>query len=196
MGTNATVSTAPLKQVEPKTSADQLLKANELKSLLNEADETEQSGRSLMEPAAVAKKKKGRPSNAEKAAREAQAAPAAQAAPEPQIPAFDCTPAATLTFSMLSAWVARYTEEPRMAMYPEEIQLLGQSWGLVANQYLPQWLAAHANLATAIVITGQVGMRLNSTAQMLIKEKQRAREMHAAPLRAGSAEARPGEMTQ
>lgn len=173
-------SSAPAKTVEPVQSAEKVMKAGELKELLDQAEENEQTGRSLMEPAAIAKKKRGRPSNAEKAAREAEQpspGPAPNAPPPP--PPLDCTPACILTFDLTSKWICRYTEEPRMALHKDEIEGLGKAWGAVANQYLPAWLAQHANLVAACVITGQVGMRLNATAQELVKEKRAAQERQA-----------------
>lgn len=179
-----------LKTPEPKIDPEKQLHAAELDSLIGQAEAAETGARSFMEPAAtVAKKKRGRPTKEEVAAREPQAQPA-DALPPP--PALDCKPAFQLGFGITSAWLVRYTGESRMALLPEEIEALAQAWAAVAEKHLPTLLATYALEFTAVIVTGTVGIRLYAVTSEIIKEREalyeerlrtqkRAREQEGTP---------------
>lgn len=178
-----TAATATPKGPEPKISPEQALNAKALGSLIDSATELEGEGRQFMEPAATAvKKKRGRPSNAEKAERETQTPP--PAATPPGAPPFDCKPACRTIFGITSAWIVRYTEQPAMALLPGEVDGLGDAWGAVCNRYIPDFLAEHGEIVAAVAITGAVSMRLYSVADSLIAEKHRERNREAERARA------------
>jgi len=151
-----------------KITPEVQLKSSELGKLIQESEQTEATQRQFMEPAAVTKKKRGRPSNADK-----QAETEAQTQATPAVPSFDCAPAFKVIFGITGAWIVRYTGEPELGLLPEEVDALGAAWGAVAQRYLPDFMATHGELFVAVAVTGGVGMRIYTVASKLVEEKQR-----------------------
>lgn len=170
------VKNTPPKTPEPHVSADQRLNVAELDALIGQSEQVESSARQFMEPqSATPKKKRGRPSNAEKAERQSsEESRPSQPLPESD-PRFDCKPACRLIFGVTSAWIVRYTEEPKMALYDQEIAALGDAWGAVAERYLPAFLNQYGEIVGALAVTGTVGIRLYHVSSQLVEEKQRRR---------------------
>jgi len=179
------VSSAPavsVAKVEPPISPEQQLKANELNSLIDDAEEAESGSRGFMEPQATVKKKRGRPSNAERAAREAESANEAAGAPPPLPPAPspEMKEAATFLFQMISLSFTRYVnvqtgipmtvlQAKGVGATPEELESLGHIWGMVGDRYLPS-VRDHALLIAAAGCTGKVGFRIYSSIGALVEE--------------------------
>ena len=171
------------KSPEPTVSPEKKLNVEALDTLITQSEEIETSTRGFMEPAVVSKKKRGRPSNADKQAKAESSPPPpppeAQAAPA----GFDCKPACKFAFAFLSATLVRYVEDDRVAAKEEEIELLGNAWGAVAEKYLPTYLSNHGELILALGVTGGVGLRIYSVMGEIIEEKTRFQEFQARAMR-------------
>ena len=93
-----------------------------------------------------------------------------QAAPTP--PPADYTELCKNTFKIASGVIVRGTQCPAAGLLPEEVDALAASWNKVIVRYAPAFLNSHAELLGAVVVTGVVGMRINSVLQAEVKRRK------------------------
>lgn len=135
------------------------------------AAETETETRKLFEPGEPkAKKGPGRP---KKDKGDAPKADGTQ--PQPKITViqgFDARDGCKGIFKMLSGALARSTKCPDMSLTSDEINELGDLWGQVGNQYMPEIIGRHGALIFACTATAGVAFRLSMVAENEIKKRQ------------------------
>lgn len=171
------IEKTPEEKIQPKVTPEQQLGAQELGSLIAQAEDAETSARGFMEPQATVKKR-GRPKGSKNAEKVEASQPAQEEPPPP--PPIQTKPAFELAFGITSTWLCRYTNEPRMALLPTEIDALASAWGAVADKHLPAIMSAYALEITAVIVTGTVGMRLYTISASIIAERQREYEARRA----------------
>ena len=162
--------------------ATEMAGVDAISRLIDQAQDDQGATRPLMEPKAAGAAGKRRPGRPRKnpedpkwGEREAQAA--AEAVP-PGPPPFDATSAFRDFFKVSSRILVAKTQVEECALQDAEVEGLATSWGAVANQYMPAFLAKHGPLLAATMVTTSVAMRLNATLQAEIERRKAERATH------------------
>lgn len=167
-------------KVEPKNDPEKVLNVGELDSLIGDAADAEADTRGFMQPQSTVKKR-GRKSNAQKAA-EAQAAQAttAETVAPPVEEKLDCAPIAKMAWGLTNKWWVSYIGDNRVSATDAEIDMLGAAWGKVLEKHLPTALATWGEEIIAMTVTVNIGLRISNSVQLLVEEKKAQREAYVA----------------
>src|ERR1035437_10167178 len=99
-----------------QTAEKQTRDTSHLDGLINSSAQVSDDARDFMQPASSVVKKRGRPSNEDKAQKEQQEAEQAPVAPSISKPMFE------MTFKMLNVYLQTTAKDKRFALTPEEIE--------------------------------------------------------------------------
>jgi len=144
----------------------------EIEGLINQAQDSAQDSRTLMSPKSSERRKNGRPRKNPEDPKWTQSKEQAPPEAAPQIPAFDATPGCRSIFKVASRVLVSKTGLEECALHSQEIEELATTWGMVANQYMPAFLAEFGPLIAACGVTAGVAIRLNSTIQAEIDRRR------------------------
>lgn len=159
---------------DPKQNPDVIPGISAIEGLIDQASEASHSSRPLMQPKSVSEKRKnGRPrKNPDDPKWQTESGAQPEAAPQPQIPTFDATSACRDLFKVTSRLIVTQTGVEACALHETEIESLATTWGSVANQYMPAFLAQHGPIIAACAVTAGVAIRLNQTIQSEIDRRK------------------------
>lgn len=191
--TNAALNVEQPASPNPEQNPDTVAGESAIESLINQANEAEHhdpDARGFMEPKTSTKGKGGRkrknPDDPKWARIDAQKAqgpnpqgntsqPGGTATPPPndaKTMGADFSIAIRGLFAVGSNALVKATKCPDVALSDEELKSLGDVWGAVAAKYMPQYLNDHAELVSAIVVTGAIGLRIHNVMEKEIARRQ------------------------
>ncbi len=163
-GAGLTAHAQPAVQKTEKINRD----TSGLDGLIDSASNVSDDARDFMQPASAVPKKRGRPSNEEKAAKEQSETESAPVAP-PSV----SKPMFEMTFKMLSAYLKATAKDERFCLLPEEIEGLSIGWASVLDKYAPDALNKYALEISALAVTAIAGFRLHGVAKLINHERQK-----------------------
>lgn len=168
-------------KVEPKRDPEKILNVGELDSLIGDAADAEADTRGFMQPQSTVKKR-GRKSNAQKAAEAAQVQQNTTTSEAPPVveEKLDCAPIAKMAWGLTNKWWVSYIGDQRASATEAEIDMLGAAWGKVLEKHLPTALANWGEEIIAMTVTVNIGLRISNSVQMLVEEKKAQREAYVA----------------
>lgn len=147
---------------------------NRVKVMAKEALNSNSVNRNFMEPKSNAEKKRGRPfKNKPPDDIPLNQNTPQQPLPGPELPlGIPGAQAVKPLFELLSATMVRTTGTDKAKLFPEEIDSLANTWGMVLDRRSGQFIKENGDIIAASAVTLTVGFRLNKSLDEAIKIKK------------------------